>query len=357
MVEVDGSSNVSRCGAGIALKSPAGDEYDIAVRLNFRATNNEAEYEALITGMKASLDMGARRISALTNSQLVYEQLRGTYEAKEEHLAKYLQIVRQLSTSFQEFNLAQIPKTENEWADSLSKLASSCSGSTSRTILFKTLATPQILDQVQIMPVGISEEGWYSAIIAFLQNGTLPDDKLEARRTKHWAARFSLGPNGTLFRRSFQGPSQRCLSKAEADEVLREVHEGVLGNHVAGGMLTQKIIRLGYFWPTMKIDSKRFAQKCQVCQRYSNNIHRPAAPMTFVEISWPFDQWGIDLVGPFPMASGQRKFLVVAVEYFTKWVEAEALAKITDSAIQSFLWKNIFCRFGAPQILISDNGI
>ena len=71
---------------------------------------------------------------------------------------------------------------------------------------------------------------------------------------------------------------------------------------------------------------------------------------------WPFAQWGIDIVGPLPQDKGQVKFLLVAIDYFTKWVEVEALATITEARIKSFVWKNIICRFGISRTIITDNG-
>ena len=71
---------------------------------------------------------------------------------------------------------------------------------------------------------------------------------------------------------------------------------------------------------------------------------------------WPFAQWGLDIIGPFPIGVRQLKFLVVGIDYFTKWVEAEALANITEKNIRSFVWRNIICRFGIPRILVFDNG-
>ena len=71
---------------------------------------------------------------------------------------------------------------------------------------------------------------------------------------------------------------------------------------------------------------------------------------------WPFSQWGIDIINPLPQGKGQVKFLLVTIDYFTKWVEAEALSTITEAKIQSFVWKNIICRFGIPLMIISDNG-
>jgi len=71
---------------------------------------------------------------------------------------------------------------------------------------------------------------------------------------------------------------------------------------------------------------------------------------------WPFSQWGLDIIGPFPTAIRQLKFLVVGIDYFIKWVEAEALATITERNIRSFVWRNIICRYGIPRVLVFDNG-
>ena len=71
---------------------------------------------------------------------------------------------------------------------------------------------------------------------------------------------------------------------------------------------------------------------------------------------WPFSTWRINIIGPLPLGKRQVKFLLVAIDYFTKWVEAEPLAVINENKIQTFVWKNIICRFGIPRMIISDNG-
>ena len=71
---------------------------------------------------------------------------------------------------------------------------------------------------------------------------------------------------------------------------------------------------------------------------------------------WPFAQWGLDILGPFLVGTRQMKFLVVGIDYFTKWVEAELLASITQQNVKNFVWKNIVCRFGVPKVLVSDHG-
>ncbi|KAL0410914.1 UNVERIFIED_CONTAM: hypothetical protein Slati_3681100 [Sesamum latifolium] len=98
-------------------------------------------------------------------------------------------------------------------------------------------------------------------------------------------------------------------------------------------------------------DAHGLVRRCRACQEHANVNHQPDALMQPLESPCPSDQWGLDLVGPFPQATGQRKFLIVAVDYFTKSVEAEALAKISEKEVIKFLWKNIICRFGIPRAL------
>ena len=97
-------------------------------------------------------------------------------------------------------------------------------------------------------------------------------------------------------------------------------------------------------------------KRCDKCQRFGNVQRLPTERLTTIASPWPFAQWGIDIVGSLPQGKGQVKFLLVVIDYYTKWVEAEALATITEARIQSFVWKNIICRFGIPQTIISDNG-
>ena len=103
-------------------------------------------------------------------------------------------------------------------------------------------------------------------------------------------------------------------------------------------------------------DAQTYVKTCDKCQRFSNLIRQPSKELTPMTAPWPFAQWGLDIVGPFPTAMRQLKFLVVGIDYFTKWVEAEALATITEKNIQSFVWRNIICRYKIPRVLISDNG-
>ena len=106
----------------------------------------------------------------------------------------------------------------------------------------------------------------------------------------------------------------------------------------------------------MQVDAVELVKKCDKCQRFGNVQRLPVERLTTITSPWPFAQWGIDIVGPLPLGKGQVKFQLVAIDYFTKWVEAEALATITEAKIRNFVWKNIICRFRIPMTIISDNG-
>ncbi|KAK2996170.1 hypothetical protein RJ639_029539 [Escallonia herrerae] len=165
-----------------------------------------------------------------------------------------------------------------------------------------------------------------------------------------------ISPEGILYKKSFTLPYLRCLRPSESLYALQEVHEGICGQHLGGRTLAQKILRQGYYWPTMQKDAIEFTRRCDQCQKFAPLSHTPVAPLTSIVSPIPFAVWGMDLLGPFPMASGQRRFVIVAIDYFTKWTEAESLATITSAKCEDFFWKNIICRFGVPRALIVDNG-
>ena len=151
-------------------------------------------------------------------------------------------------------------------------------------------------------------------------------------------------------------PYLKCLAPDEATYVLQEIHKGVCGNHSRPRSLVGKTIRVGYFWPPMQKDAAELVKKFDKCQWFGNVQHIPGELLMSISLPWPFFTWRIDIIGPLPLGKRQVKFLLIAIDYFTKWVEAEPLAVITEDKIQTFVWKNIFCRFGIPRTIIFDNG-
>ena len=105
----------------------------------------------------------------------------------------------------------------------------------------------------------------------------------------------------------------------------------------------------------MKKDGVELIRRGELCQKYANIQHQLASQLTSIIAPWPFAQWEIDILGPFPSISGQRKFIVIAIAYFFKWVEAEPLAQITKNKMEDFIQKSIICRFDLPHTIITDN--
>jgi len=136
---------------------------------------------------------------------------------------------------------------------------------------------------------------------------------------------------------------------------MAELHEGICGSHIGGRALASKAIRAGYYWPTVREYCTRYAQQCKQCQQHADWHKAPPEELRSIYSPWPFHRWGIDILGPFPLAIRHMKYLVVAIEYFTKWIEAEPVAQISDHKITHFVWKIIVCRFGVPKRLVSDN--
>ncbi|RVW20503.1 Retrovirus-related Pol polyprotein from transposon 412 [Vitis vinifera] len=214
--------------------------------------------------------------------------------------------------------------------------------------------TPTIAES-HVCNVSPKEYDWAVDIRAYLQTGALPEDPKRAHKIRVQASRFTL-IGGDLYRRSFGSPYLRCLIQPEIQYVLSELHEIVCGNHSGGRTLAHRAHSQGYYWSTMRQDAEIYVRKCDKCQKHVPIPHMPAETLNSVTSPWPFAQWGMDIVGPLPTAAAQKKFLLVATDYFSKWVEAEAYASIKDKDVKRFVWKNIMCRFGIPQAIIADNG-
>ncbi|GJR15831.1 reverse transcriptase domain-containing protein [Tanacetum coccineum] len=322
----DGSSCVDGSGAGLILTNPEGAEFTYAMRFRFEATNNEAEYEALIAGLRIAEQMGIKNLQANVDSRLVANQVNGSYIAKESGMVQYLNKVKTLAKSFKEFSIKQIPRSENKKADALSKIASTSFAHLNKQVLVEELKEKSI-NEKEILDI-VEEEGntWMTPICEYLTKEILPEDKKKARAVRRKAARYAM-INGTLYKKSFLGPWLRCVGPLQANYVLREIHEGSCSMHSGPRSVVAKVIQTGYYWPTMHKDARNLIREC-------NDY----------------------IAGPFPEGPGKVKFLIVAIDYFTKWIEAKAVATITGNQVKKFVWDNIVCRFGLPGEIISDNG-
>ena len=353
-LSIDGASNAQGSGAGLILTSPEGIDIKYALRFGFHTSNNEAEYEAVIAGLNLAHSLEVDQLEVYSDSQLVVKQIEDTYEAKSERMILYLQKVRDLLKKFVLVQVKHVPRAENSRADALTKLATASQEDLGGSTPVEYLAEPSIDPYMVVAPVE-SVPSWMDPIWNYIKDGSLPDDPKEAAKIRARSARFT-NHKGSLYKRGFFTPFLKCIAGEDTRYVLREVHEGICRNHIGARALAGKVLRQGYYRHTILKDATDLVKKCKICQEHAKISRLPSEPLTSITSPWPFQQWDLDILGPLPIGKGQCKFIIVAVDYFTKWAEAKPLTIIIEQKLRNFVWRAIICRFGIPRALVSDNG-
>ena len=139
--------------------------------------------------------------------------------------------------------------------------------------------------------------------------------------------------NGQLYKWSLDGPYLKCLTTKLGQYILAELHEGICRNHLGGRTLAHRAHTQGYYWPTIRADAATYVRKCDRCQQQALILRVPIQDLTPITSPWSFTQWGIDIVGSLPIAPTQKKLLLVATDYFSKWIEVEAFTSIKDKDV------------------------
>ena len=232
----------------MVIQTLEGDKIECMIWLDFPTTNNEAEYETLVVGLDLAKAAGAENMIMHCDSQVITSQINGDYECRNKRIKKYLEEVKSRISGL-EVKFVQIPREENECTDRLAKAASTEVMNASEQVLSFVQTSSLIDDGAQMQEI-TAEKSWTTPLIAYLRLGTLPDRKDTARKLKVQASRFVL-IRDVLYKRGFSQPYLRCLSHDEANYVMRKFHEGICGNHSGARSMVHKLIRAGYYWPTM----------------------------------------------------------------------------------------------------------
>jgi ribonuclease HI len=376
----DGSLMKTGAGTGLLFVSPLGKHLRYVLRLHFLASNNVAEYEALVNGLRITVELGVRCLDARGDSQLVIDQVMKNSHCRDRKMEAYCDKVRRLEDKFNGLELNHIARRYNETADELAKIAS---GQTtvppdvfSRDIHQpsvkiddtpepdETSAQPEVPSVAEGEALRIEGErngvmpnpNWQAPYLEYLLRGELPLDKVEARRLARRAKSFVLlGDEKELYHRSPSGILQRCISVTERQELLQEIHSGACGHHAAPRALIGNAFRQGFYWPTAVADATRIVRSCQGCQFYARQTHLPAQALQTIPITWLFAMWGLDLVGLLQKAPGGYSHLLVAIDKFSKWIEVQPLTSIRSEQAVAF-FTNIIHRFGVPNSITMDNG-
>jgi ribonuclease HI len=339
----DGSLMKTGAGAGQLFISPLRKHLRYVLRLHFPASNNVAEYEALVNGLRIAIELGVRRLDARGDSQLVIDQVMKNSHCRDPKMEAYCDEVRRLEDKFYGLELNHIARRYNETADELAKIASR--RTTVPPDVFsrdihqpsvkindtpepdETSAQPEVPSAIEGEALRIEGErngvapnqNWQTPYLQYLHRGELPLNKDEARRLARRAKSFVLlGDEKELYHCSPSGILQRCISVAEGQELLQEIHLGACDRHAAPRALVGNAFRQGFYWPTAVADATRIVRFCQGCQFYARQMHLPVQALQTIPITWPFAVWGLDLVGPLQKAPEGFSHLLVAIDKFSK---------------------------------------
>eukprot|EP00253_Pinus_taeda_P029470 PITA_29470 len=177
----------------------------------------------------------------------------------------------------------------------------------------------------------------------------------QSRAIKLRSSKFCINEN-LLY---WKDPSRillRCLDKGQSMEVTHQFHYSIYGGHHYWKTMAHKILRDRYYWPSLFSDVFSFVKSCDKCQRFARRQQLKSLPLKPIHVNGPFQQWGLDFIGEInPHSSGHHKWILVATDYFPKWIEAIPAKNSNHQVIIKFLNENIFTRFGSPNKLVIDN--
>jgi hypothetical protein len=202
-----------------------------------------------------------------------------------------------------------------------------------------------------------TDDIWYGDIIIYLQTQTFQPalSSTERHRIRYQARQYII-LGDTLYRRGIDYVFRRCLMFDEAEKALNDYHSKACGGHMSGYATAQKILHEGYFFPSLFNDCITVVQKFHACQTYNQKIRSHPPPLHPVVSVCPFEKWGIDFMTCHPHSVGGHGYIIVAVDYFTKWAEAMPTFDNTGKTATLFLFNHIIARFGVPQAIVTDQG-
>ncbi|MCO5580351.1 hypothetical protein L7F22_034217 [Adiantum nelumboides] len=193
-------------------------------------------------------------------------------------------------------------------------------------------------------------------VVNYILEGEFPKDFTTGQRKKliKQASTF-LWLEGSLYRKGKDLVCRRVPSTNEIPKILKGLHEEACGGHFSHELTLKKVLLAGYVWPSMHADVQHWCRCCHNCQ-VNGNKRLLYGPRQAVIANGPFEKWGIDAMGPLPRTANGKLYILVAIDYMTRWVEAQSVAKVNEKTVSKFAYTHICCRFGTPLEIVSDNG-
>jgi ribonuclease HI len=268
----DGSLKLQGAGAGILFIAPRGEQLKYALQLLFPASNNAAEYEALIHGLNIAMSLGIKILMVYGDSLVVISQINKEWDCLNNSMGKYCTAVRKLEDKFEGLEFHHVERDRNTTVDALSKLGSSRTQVPPRVFVQEVLHPSISLDRVEECNILRQPESdpddWREPIIRYIKNEEEPDDKNTTECIARQSAHYTL-IGETLYKRGASGVLMKCILSATGKQLLEEVHVGQCGIHAASRTLVGKVFRSGFYWPTANSDVVKLVQSCEACQYLS----------------------------------------------------------------------------------------
>ncbi|KAL5559112.1 hypothetical protein UlMin_035323 [Ulmus minor] len=247
----DRAATAGKGGIGIVLIGPESQVITKACKMMYGCSNNEAEYEALITGLELAASKGVTHLVIKGDSHLVIQQLKGEFAVKELALTKYRAKAQQILQNFQAFHFEHVPRSQNRYADALATLASRIDDQEVNRAVIIVEAKDHEMMQAPYFP----KDQWIKDMKVKI---------LEGKMTNYKTVRQFHIESGILYYKSSTGVWARCVSKQEATQRLKEVHEQTCGT--GGAPLARRLLRAGYYWEGMQNDAQEIQKNCGTCK-------------------------------------------------------------------------------------------
>ncbi|XP_070022588.1 uncharacterized protein [Nicotiana sylvestris] len=318
-----------------------------------------ANFKGVGIGVVLVLKTGHHYLELLviSNSDLLVHQVQGEWATKNSKILPYLHHVQELKRRFTKIEFRHVPRIQNEFADALATLSSMIQHPDKNYI---DLIPMRIRNQSAYC-AHVEEEAdrklWFHDIKEYLSEREYPEHANHIqKRTLRILSNHSFHIEGNLYRRTPDLGLLRCVDAKEAYKLLEDVYAGTYGPHMNGFVLAKKILRAGYFWMTIETDCIQYVRKYFQCQVHTDMIKVPPNELNATNSPWPFAAWGMDVIGPIePTTSNKHRFILVAIDYFTKWVEVTSYKAVTKKVVADFVKDCIVCQFGIPESIITDN--
>ncbi|MCO5614183.1 hypothetical protein L7F22_068464 [Adiantum nelumboides] len=336
-----------KAGGGLVLHDSNGEVVmKKHVKLPDSTSNNETEYDILLHGLQVCVSQKIRRLMVKGDALLIVKQILGIWACKNERLREKVQAIRRLFNQFEEVQLYHIPRKQNEVVDLLAQKAVACEESEVQVILAATaIKQPRYQGMESLVP-----------IVSYILEGEFPQSftKAQKQRLMEKASSY-LFLEGALYQRGKHQVCRRIPTVEKIPSILEGLHEEDCGGHFAQELTAKKILLFGYVWPSLHIDVQHWCKSCHNCQ-VNGNKHLLHGPRQLVLANGPFEKWGIDAMGPLPRTKNGKLYILVAIDYMTRWVEAQSVTRVNEKTVSRFVYTYICCRFGTPLEIVSDNG-